>query len=64
MCYCKEKIYILVSIFNFDDVVMSRENWNFHLSFFVKSWALQRAGVWAEVEKKFLLTLNNINPKN
>jgi hypothetical protein len=53
-----------MSIFNSNDVVMSRGNQNFHLSFFVKSGALQRAGTWAEVEKKKLLTLNNINPKN
>jgi hypothetical protein len=41
MCHCKEKKIILLSIFNSDDVVMSRGNRNFHLHFFVKGGALQ-----------------------
>jgi recombinational DNA repair protein RecR len=42
MCHYKEKnIYILLTIFNSDDVVMLHKNQNFHLHFFVKSGALQ-----------------------
>jgi hypothetical protein len=41
MCHCKVKNrYIPLPIFNSDDVVMSRENRNFHLRLFVKGGAL------------------------
>jgi hypothetical protein len=41
MCHCKEKKYIPLPIFNSDNVVMSRENRNFHLRLFVKGGTLQ-----------------------
>jgi len=43
MCHCKEKEnrHIPLPIFNSDDVVISRENRNFHLRLFVKGGALQ-----------------------
>jgi drug/metabolite transporter (DMT)-like permease len=46
MCYSFSSLldnykYILLLIFNSDDVVMSRENWDFHLRHFVKGGALQ-----------------------
>jgi hypothetical protein len=37
----KKKKYIPLPIYNSDDVVMSRENRNFHLRLFVKGGALQ-----------------------
>jgi hypothetical protein len=53
MCHCKIYIYIYIPlpIFNSDDVVMSRENQNFHLRLFVKGGALQPTiGVLAGVD--------------
>jgi hypothetical protein len=36
-----KKKYIPLSIYNSDNVIMSRENQNFHLRLFVKGGALQ-----------------------
>jgi hypothetical protein len=36
----KEKNIFRCQLFNSDDVVMIRENWNFHLRLFVKSGSL------------------------
>jgi hypothetical protein len=41
------KKYIPLPIYNFDDVVMSRENRNFHLRLFVKGGVLQTLSLTA-----------------
>jgi hypothetical protein len=39
--FFKEKNIFRCQLFNFDDVVMTRKNQNFHLHIFVKSGSLQ-----------------------